>query len=77
MSGSQNFVDNLEYLHTVVSVALDYLAANREEFANNAHSPEKLKVEKMISSIRTLIDTLEKELHALDDGLSKTMESAG
>jgi hypothetical protein len=77
MSASQNFVDNLEHLHTVVSVALDHLEANREQFADTATPAEKLRVERTIHHIRTLLDALEKEFHGLEEGNSKTAQSVG
>lgn len=73
MSASQSFLDNLQNLHTVASVALDHLQINREAFANHATMDEKLKVESAIHSIRALIDALEREFRALEEGISKPM----
>jgi hypothetical protein len=72
MPASQSFLDNLENLRTVVSVALDHVAAKCEEFTKNATATEKLTVEQTISGIRTRIEALEKELHAFEHSISKS-----
>jgi len=71
MSGTQRFLDNLEYLRTVVSVAVDHVETKREEFAKNANADEVLRVEQTISGIRSRVEVLEKELHALEHTFPK------
>jgi len=68
--GAQRFLDNLEYLRTVASVAVDHLQRNRDEFAKNATADEVLRLERTISDIRSRVEVLEKELQALEQSLS-------
>ena len=71
MSGTQRFLDNLEYLRTVASVAVEHVETKREEFAKSATADEVLQVERTISGIRSRLEVLEKELRALEQSVSR------
>ena len=57
----QNFLDNLEHLRVVTSVALEYVQDNRDEFARSGTGIEVRRAEKSISQLRVLMMQLEKE----------------
>ncbi len=61
----QNFLDNLEHLRVVTSVALEYVQDNRDEFARSGTGIEVRRAEKSISQLRVLMMQLEKEFTIL------------
>jgi hypothetical protein len=61
----QNFLDNLEHLRVVTSVALEHVQDNRDEFARSGTGIEVRRAEKAISQLRVLMMQLEKEFTIL------------
>jgi len=61
----QNFLDNLEQLQLVTSVALEHVQENRDEFAKSGTDIEVRRAEKSISEVRVLMMQLEKEFTIL------------
>ena len=61
----QNFLDNLEHLRLVTSVALEHVQDNRDEFAKSATGIQLRQAEKSISQVRVLVVQLEKEFTIL------------
>jgi hypothetical protein len=78
MPTPQNFLDNLENLHLVASVALEHVQANRDEFVRAASGGEVRHAEKCICQIRVLALQLEKEFVILEylfsDGATELKE---
>jgi hypothetical protein len=66
MPDPQNFLDNLTNLRLVMSVSLEYLQANRDEFLKTAAGQQVRQAEKSISSIRSLAEQLEQGFRALE-----------
>jgi hypothetical protein len=66
MSSRQNFLDNLEKLRFVTSVAVEHVQTNRDLFAEPATGVQVRQAEKGISKIRVLIAQLEKEFTILE-----------
>jgi hypothetical protein len=65
MPDPQNFLDNLTNLRLVMSVSLEYLQANREQFLKTAAGQQVRQAERTISNIRSLAEQLEQEFRAL------------
>ena len=63
---SQNFLDNLENLRLVTSVALEHFQDHRENFVKSATPAEVRQADKTICSIRILNIQLEREFIILD-----------
>ena len=61
----QNFLDNLEHLRLITSVALEHVQDNRDEFAKSGTGIEVRRAEKSISQLRVLMMQLEKEFTIL------------
>ena len=66
MPASQNFLDNLENLRVVTSVALEHVQDYRDKFAKDATGAEALQAQKQICQIRVLCVQLEKEFAILE-----------
>jgi hypothetical protein len=66
MPASQNFLDNLENLRLVTSVALEHVQDYRDEFAKTATGAEVHQAQKSICQIRVLSVQLEKEFAILE-----------
>ena len=66
MPALQNFLDNLENLRLVASVALEHVENNRDEFAKSATGVQIRQADKSISQIRILTVRLEKEFTILE-----------
>ena len=62
----QNFLDNLENLLLVTSVALEHVQSNRDRFAQAATGAQARQAEKLICQIRVLAVQLEKEFAVLE-----------
>ena len=62
----QNFLDNLENLRLVMSIALEHVQDNRDQFAKSATGVQVRQAEKAIYKIRVLITQLEKEFTILE-----------
>jgi hypothetical protein len=65
MAGPQSFVDNLKNLQLVMSVALEHVQENRNQFVRDATGEQAQQSEMSIRRIRTLVEQLEKEFNAL------------
>lgn len=76
MAALQSFLDNLENLQIVISVGLEHIQANRDEFAKNSTKAQVLQAEKLITNIRLLTERLEREFNALEYLLEKIKRSA-
>ena len=72
MASPQNFLDNLENLRLVVSVALDHTQKNLERFVEGATAVEMRRADGLISKIRSLAEQLEKEFNTLEYAVAKT-----
>ncbi len=66
MSAPQNFLDNLENLRLVMSIALEHVQDNRDQFAKSATGVQVRQAEKAIHQIRVLITQLDKEFTILE-----------
>jgi hypothetical protein len=66
MPAPQNFLDNLENLQIVTSIALEHVQDNRDHFAKSATGGQVRQAEKAIYKIRVLITQLEKEFAVLE-----------
>ena len=66
MSSPQNFLDNLENLQLVTSVALEHVQTNRDPFAKSATGVHVRQAEKAIYKIRVLVTQLEREFTILE-----------
>jgi hypothetical protein len=66
MPDPQNFLDNLTNLRLVMSVSLEYLQANRDQFLKTAAGQQVRQAERTISNIRSLAEQLEQEFRTLE-----------
>ena len=71
MASPQNFLDNLENLRLVMSVALDHTQKNLDRFVEGATEVEMRRADGLISKIRSLAEQLEKEFSALEHAVAK------
>jgi hypothetical protein len=71
MAERQSFLDNLENLKLVMSVALEYTQGNLHDFVKNATGVQTRHAERLISQIRSLAEQLEKEFTSLERLLTK------
>jgi hypothetical protein len=70
MAGPQNFLDNLENLRLVMSVALEHIQKNRDRFVKDATGEEMRHAEGSMSKIRSLAEQLEEEFNALGHAIA-------
>jgi hypothetical protein len=66
MPSAQNFIDNLENLRLVMSIALEHVQENRDQFVQSATGVQVRQVEKTICRLRVLAVQLEKEFTILE-----------
>jgi hypothetical protein len=71
MEVPRSFLDNLANLRLVLSVALEYFQANREQFLKRTSGEQTRQAETLISKIRSLAEELEKEFKILEASLSQ------
>jgi hypothetical protein len=71
MADRQSFLDNLENLPLVLSVALEHVQANRNQFAKDATENEVRHFERSITKIRILAERLEREFNTLEYLIAK------
>jgi hypothetical protein len=71
LANSQNFLDNLENLRLVMSVALEHTHKNLGRFVESATGVEMRRADASISKIRSLAEQLEKEFNALEHAVAK------
>jgi len=69
MAAPRSFVDNLANLRLVMSVALEYIQANRDQFLKTTSGEERRQAETLIKKVRSLSDELEKEFKLLESSL--------
>jgi len=69
MTAPRSFVDNLANLRIVMSVALEYFQANRDQFLKSTSGEERRQVETLVNKIRSLSEELEKEFKLLESSL--------
>lgn len=75
VSDAQPFLDNLENLRVVSSVALEYVQDRRDEFAKSATGVHARRAEKVIHQLRVVIGELEKEFAVLEYLLGESSPS--
>jgi hypothetical protein len=66
MADPRSFLDNLANLHLVMSVALEHLQGNRDEFAATSAREHVTQAQTLVGRIRNLAAELEKEFQALE-----------
>jgi hypothetical protein len=66
-----SFLDNLKNLRLVLSVALEHIQENREEFVNDATGNHVRHFERCISQIRTLAEQMEREFNTIEYLIAK------
>ncbi len=66
MPTPQNFLDNVENHRIVMSIALEHVQDNRDQFAKSATGVQVRQTEKAVHQIRVLITQLEKEFTILE-----------
>ena len=77
MAGPQNYIDNLENLRLVMSVALEHTQKNREQLLKNGTGEQVRQAQRLISKVRSLAEQLEKEFNVLESLISKARSSPG
>ena len=77
MASPQNYLDNLENLRFVMSVALEHAQQNRDQLMKNGTGEQLRQAERLISKVRTLAEQLEKEFNVLESLITKTLSSPG
>jgi hypothetical protein len=71
MEAPRSFLDNLANLRLVLSVALEYFQAHRDQFQKRTSGEQARQVERLISKIRSLAEELEREFKRLETSLSQ------
>ena len=71
MTAPRRFVDNLANLALVLSVALEHLQGNRDQFLKRTSREERRQAETLIGKIRNLSEELEKEFKYLESLLAQ------
>jgi len=66
LASPTNFLDNLKNLEVVMSVALEHVQGNRDQFAKSAADVQARQAEKSIGAIRALTVQLDKEFTILE-----------
>ena len=66
LASPTNFLDNLKNLGVVMSVALEHVQGNRDQFAKSATDVQARQAEKSISMVRDLTVQLDKEFTILE-----------
>ena len=70
MTAPRSFVDNVANLRLVMSVALEYFQANRDQFLKTTSVEERRQVETLINKVRSLSEELEREFKLLEGSLT-------
>ena len=71
MVDPKNFLDNLNNLRLVTSVALEHIQANLSNFVRDANANQVRECDRSINQIRTLAEQLEREFNTLEYLLGK------
>lgn len=66
MSSARNFLDNLKNVRLVISVALEHLQENRNQFVKIATDSQLQQFARYISQIRASVGDLEKEFNTTE-----------
>jgi len=66
MADPKSFLDNLNNLRLVTSVALEHVQANLTNFVRDASADQVRQCDRSISQIRTLAEQLEREFNTLE-----------
>jgi hypothetical protein len=74
MGDAKSFLDNLKNLRMVMSVALEYMQENRDQFVKDATGSQVRQFEKSISQIRAFADRIETEFNTLEYLMGKRRE---
>jgi len=77
MTGPQSYLDNLENLRLVMSVALEHTHKNRDQLVKNGTGEQVRQAERLISKVRTLAEQLEKEFNVVESLIAKLRSSSG
>jgi hypothetical protein len=77
MASPQSYLDNLENLRAVMSVALEHAQKNCDQLMKNGTGEQMRRAERLIGKIRTLAEQLEKEFNVLESLITKMRSSAG
>jgi hypothetical protein len=75
MAGPQNYIDNLENLRLVMSVALEHTQKNRDQFLKNGTGEQVRQAERLVNKVRSLAEQLEKEFNVLESLVTKARSS--
>ena len=71
MADGQSFLDNLQNLRLVLSVALEHVQTNRNQFVKDATGNQVRQFERSITQIRILAEQLEREFNTLEYLIAK------
>ena len=71
MADRQSFLDHLKNLRLVLSVALEHIQANRNQFVKDATGNQVRHFERSITQIRILAEQLEREFNTLEYLIAK------
>jgi hypothetical protein len=66
MAATRSFLDNLVNLRVVLSVALEHIQANSDQFLKTGTAEQMTEAQRLISKIRTLAEELDKEFRSLE-----------
>jgi len=77
MAGPQSYLDNLENLRLVMSVALEHTQKNRDQTYENGTGEQMRQAERLISKVRTLAEQVEKEFNVVESLIAKARSSSG
>jgi hypothetical protein len=66
MADIRSFLDNLKNLRLVISVALEHVQENRNQFVTNARESQLQQFERYVSQIRGMVKALEKEFNTTE-----------
>jgi hypothetical protein len=66
MADRKSFLNNLKNLHLVLSVALEHVQANRNQFVKDATTNQLRHFERSITQIRILAGQLEREFNTIE-----------
>ena len=75
MAGPQSYLDNLENLRLVMSVALEHAQKNRDQLLRHGTGEQVRQAERSISKLRSLAEELEKEFNVLESLITKARNS--
>jgi hypothetical protein len=71
LADGQSFLDNLKNLHLVLSVALEHVQADRDQFVKDSTVTQVQHFERAITQIRILAEQLEREFNTLEYVIAK------